>query len=106
MSRTRPVEPEGTVSVPVPKPAALVVVTTPAWTEMPPVKVLAALRLSVLAPILVSRPEPETTPVVVRSKPLVLTTVAAFRLMLLPMAAAAPCEMSVPPAMTTSRVRV
>ena len=61
-------------------------------------------RLSVLAPCLVSRPEPETTPDKVRSEPLVFMTVGALSKALLPMDDAAVVEIKVPPAMTRSRV--
>ena len=61
-------------------------------------------RLSVLAPCLVSRPEPETTPDKVRSEPLVFMTVGALSKALLPIEEAAFVEIKVPPAMTRSRV--
>ena len=100
----RPVPPEGRVTVPVPRLASLLVATIPAETVKPPVKVLIPFKLSVLPPTLVSRPEPETTPVKVRSEPLVFMTVGALSKALLPIEDARFVEIKVPPAMTRSRV--
>ena len=87
-----------------PRLAALLVATMPAETVRPPVKVLMPFRLRMLPPTLLKRPEPETTPVKVRSEPLVFMTVGALSKALLPIEDAAVVEIKVPPAMMRSRV--